>query len=55
MQVLGRVRARVSVAADATESDLRAAAEAAAAKWIEGKAVVKAIVVPGKLVNLVVK
>lgn len=55
VQVLGRVRARVSVAADATESDLRAAAEAAAAKWIEGKAVVKAIVVPGKLVNLVVK
>ena len=34
---------------------MRAAAEAAAAKWIEGKTVVKAICVPGKLVNLVVK
>ena len=31
------------------------AAEAAAAKWIEGKTVVKAICIPGKLVNLVVK
>ena len=32
-----------------------AAAEAAVAKWLEGKTVVKAICVPGKLVNLVVK
>ena len=31
------------------------AAEEAAAKWINGKTVVKAICVPGKLVNLVVK
>ena len=31
------------------------AAEAAVAKWLEGKTVVKAICVPGKLVNLVVK
>ena len=32
-----------------------AAAEEAVAKWLEGKTVVKAICVPGKLVNLVVK
>ena len=31
------------------------AAEEAVAKWLEGKTVVKAICVPGKLVNLVVK
>ena len=33
----------------------RAAAEEVAAKWIEGKTGVKAICVPGKLVNLVVR
>ena len=34
---------------------MQAAAESAVAKWIDGKTVVKAICVPGKLVNLVVK
>ena len=34
---------------------MQAAAEAAVTKWTEGKTVVKAICVPGKLVNLVVK
>ena len=33
----------------------QAAAEEAVTKWLEGKTVVKAICVPGKLVNLVVK
>ena len=34
---------------------MQEAAETAAAKWIGDKKVVKAICVPGKLVNLVVK
>ena len=55
VQVLGRVRGRVDVARDASNEDMQAAAEAAVAKWTEGKTVVKAICVPGKLVNLVVK
>lgn len=55
VQVLGRVRAHVSVAADAGQDEMRAAAEAAAARWLEGKTVVKAICIPGRLVNLVVK
>ena len=55
VQVLGKLRARVEVSTTATQDEMRAAAEAAAAKWIEGKTVVKAICVPGKLVNLVVK
>ena len=55
VQVLGKVRAHVMVATDASKEDMQAAAETAAAKWIEGKTVVKAICVPGKLVNLVVK
>ena len=55
VQVLGKMRARVMVPADADAATMRAAAEAAVSKHIEGKAVVKAICVPGKLVNLVVK
>lgn len=55
VQVLGKMRARVMVPAGADTAAMQAAAEAAVAKHIEGKAVVKAICVPGKLVNLVVK
>ena len=55
VQVLGKMRARVMVPASADAAAMQAAAEAAVAKHIEGKTVVKAICVPGKLVNLVVK
>ena len=53
--MLGKLRSRVEISATATQDEMRAAAEEAAAKWIDGKTVVKAICVPGKLVNLVVK
>ena len=55
VQVLGKMRARVMVPAGADAAAMQAAAESAVAKHIEGKTVVKAICVPGKLVNLVVK
>ena len=55
VQVLGKMRARVMVPAGADSAAMQAAAESAVAKWIDGKTVVKAICVPGKLVNLVVK
>ena len=55
VQVLGKTRTHVMVAVDATREQMREVAEAAAAKWTEGKTVVKAVCVPGKLVNLVVK
>lgn len=55
VQVLGKMRAHVMVASDATPEQMQAAAESATEKWIAGKTVVKAICVPGKLVNLVVK
>lgn len=55
VQVLGKMRARVMVPAGADAAAMQAAAEAAVAKHIEGKTVVKAICVPSKLVNLVVK
>lgn len=55
VQVLGKMRARVMVPANADAATMQAAAEQTVAKHIEGKTVVKAICVPGKLVNLVVK
>ena len=55
VQVLGKVRARIEVAADASKEELEKSAVEAAGKWIAGKNVVKVIVVPGKLVNIVAK
>ena len=55
VQVSGKVRARIEVAADASKEDMEASARTAAAKWLEGKNVVKVICVPGKLVNIVAK
>ncbi len=56
IQVNGRVRARVKVPAGLGEAELvpKALAEPAVAQHIDGKRVVKQIVVPDKLVNLVV-
>jgi leucyl-tRNA synthetase len=56
VQVNGKMRARVSVPADATqEMAVQAAlADANVQKFIEGKPIRKAIYVPGKLANLVV-
>ena len=55
VQVLGKVRGRAVVPAGAPQADLLAAARVAVASHLEGKVVVKEIVVPGKLVNFVVK
>jgi len=56
VQVNGKVRDRVTVPADADDEAILAAAAAAAkvVPAIAGKTVVKRIVVPGRLVNLVV-
>ncbi len=56
VQVNGKLRARVSIAADADEATAKAAATADAnvQKFMEGKPIRKSIYVPGKLVNLVV-
>jgi leucyl-tRNA synthetase len=56
VQVNGKMRARVSVPADATqEIAVQAAlADANVQKYVEGKPIRKAIYVPGKLANLVV-
>ena len=57
VQINGKVRARITVPADAGQEDVKAAAlgEQAVASRIEGKDVKKVIVVPGKLVNVVAK
>ncbi len=57
VQIKGKVRARLMVAADISQEDAIAAAKAdeKVAAEIAGKAIVKEIYVPGKLVNLVVK
>jgi len=55
VQILGKVRTKIQVPAETSPADLLAIAKVAAAHWIEGKQVVKEIVVPGRLVNLVVK
>jgi len=57
VQVRGKILARISVPADADEEAIlaAAAAEAKVAAAIAGKEIVKKIIVPGRLVNLVVK
>lgn len=55
VQVNGKVRGKVTVAADADEASLRQAAleESNVARFLEGKTVRKVVVVPSRLVNIV--
>ncbi|MBI2992991.1 MAG: leucine--tRNA ligase [Gammaproteobacteria bacterium] len=57
VQVNGKLRGKVEVAADATEADIRAAAlaDGGVRRFVEGKEIRKVIVVPGRLVNVVVE
>ena len=57
VQVNGKLRDRIEVAADAGEEELleRARASESVRRHLDGKEVVKEVVVPGKLVNLVVR
>jgi leucyl-tRNA synthetase len=57
VQVNGKVRDTVTVPADASDSDVLAAAKASAGvrRHTDGKTIVKEIVVPKRLVNLVVR
>jgi leucyl-tRNA synthetase len=53
VQVAGKVRARVEVAADAAEDVVREAALAAVAEQLGGREPRKVIVVPGRMVSVV--
>ncbi|MBZ8177251.1 leucine--tRNA ligase [Corynebacterium sp. 3HC-13] len=57
VQVNGKVRGRIMVAADASQDEIIAAAvaEEKVSAAVNGKDIVKHIVVPGRMVNLVVK
>ena len=57
VQVNGKLRARVEAPAEAPQEDLLALAKANGnvTAHLDGKEIVKEIVVPGKLVNLVVR
>ena len=57
VQVNGKLRGRVSVPADADRNEVedKAMADENVQRFTEGKSVVKVIVVPGRLVNVVVK
>ncbi len=56
VQVNGKLRGKIEVAAQATREQIEAAAQADehVLRFIEGKAIKKVVVVPGKLVNIVV-
>ncbi len=55
LSVNGKRRAEIEVGVNDTKEQIIAVAKKALSKWIDGKEVVKEIVVPNKLVNIVVK
>jgi leucyl-tRNA synthetase len=57
VQILGKLRGKVVVPADSDQDTILATAQAdpRISELLAGKTIVKSIVVPGKLVNFVVK
>ena len=55
VSINGKRRTEIEVATDASQEDIISVAKVAASKWLEDKEIVKEIVVPKKLVNIVVK
>ncbi|MGP1580898.1 MAG: leucine--tRNA ligase [Wolinella sp.] len=53
--VNGKKRSEIEMPIDASNEELLDAAKSEVKKWIEGKEIVKEIVIPNKLVNLVIK
>ncbi len=56
IQINGKVRAKINVAAEATQEQVQALAaeDHLVAKYLDGATIRKAIFVPGKLLNLVI-
>ncbi len=54
VQVNGKLRGQITLAKSSTNAEIEAAARLAVAKYLEGMAVKKLIVVPGRLVSIVV-
>ena len=55
VQVNGKGKARLQIAPSLPEEDVLAQAKEAVAALLEGKTIVKALYVPGRLVNIVVR
>jgi len=55
VQLCGKIKARINVAADISKEDAIAEAKKALALELDGKTILKEICVPGKLVNIVAK
>jgi len=55
VSINGKNRATIEVGVHESESTIVETAKASVEKWLEGKEIVKSIVIPGKLVNIVVK
>ena len=57
MSFNGKARFNISVPADMPKEEVEktALSDEAASKWLDGKTIVKIIVVPGKIVNIVIK
>jgi leucyl-tRNA synthetase len=55
VSINGKNRSSIEVGVQESEASIIEIAKASVEKWIEGKEIVKAIVIPGKLVNLVIK
>ncbi|ABB44849.1 leucyl-tRNA synthetase [Sulfurimonas denitrificans DSM 1251] len=53
--VNGKRRCEIEVPTEATQDEILQIARESASKWLEGKTIIKEIVVPKKLVNLVIK
>ena len=53
--VLAQIQSEISVSVDASDSDILSTAKTECAKWLEGKEIIKEIIVPKKLVNIVIK
>ncbi len=55
VSINGKRRCEIEIAIDESKENIIALAKEKAEKWLEGKTIVKEIVVPKKLVNLVIK
>ena len=55
ISINGKRRGEIEVAIGASKDEILSLAKEVVAKWLEGKELVKEIVVPKKLVNLVIK
>ena len=55
VQICGKIKAKLMVATDASKEEMLEAAKKAVENELSGKQIVKEIVVPGKLVNIVAK